>query len=378
MTSYPISLAHHWMITYRGGEKVLAEFRQMFPEASLSTLVAHGDEIPAWIRGNTVVSPLGKFPYSNRLYKELLILHPWAIKRLTHTAGSRLLLSSDASMIKGLRLQPGSKQVCYCHSPPRYLWGMSHDYVGGGIKSLVFDWLASRLRKFDAHSAKQVDRFIANSGFVADRIKRCYNRESTVIYPPVAVEDFSADIPTEGHYLLVSQLVPYKRVDLAIEAFTRLGKPLIVIGQGSEQRRLAAIAGPTVQLLGRQPFAVIKRYYETCRAFIHPQIEDFGITAVEAQAAGRPVIAFRDGGALETVIEGRTGLFFDEQSSQSLCAAVEQFEALPEDAFQDCRSNAERFSRARFRNEMKVFLLKHYPEVFADYAWPDLERNRSN
>jgi glycosyltransferase involved in cell wall biosynthesis len=366
------------MITHRGGEKVLAEFRQMFPDASLSTLVAHGDEIPAWIRGDMVVSPLGKLPYAHRFYKELLILHPAAIRRLTHRAGSRLVLSSDASMIKGLRLQPGVKQVCYCHSPPRYLWGMSEDYVGVGLKSVVFNWMASRLRKFDAQAAQRVDRFIANSAFVADRIKRCYNRESTVIYPPVALEDFSADKRREEHYLLVSQLVPYKRVDLAVEAFTRMGKPLIVIGQGSEQQRLAAIAGPTVRLLGRQPFSVIKRYYETCRAFIHPQVEDFGITAVEAQAAGRPVIAFRAGGALETVIEGRTGLFFDEQSSRALRAAVEQFEALPEDAFKDCRANAERFSRARFRNEMKAFLIKHYPDLLADYAWPDLERNRSN
>lgn len=366
-----VALAHHWMVTYRGGEKVLAEFRELFPGATLSTLVARGGEIPERIMGDPIISPLGRFPFAARFYKALLPFHPWAIRRLRHASGVQLILSSDAAMIKGLRMEDGVKQVCYCHSPPRYLWGMENEYVGRGIKGLLFRKIAERIRRFDLESSAQVDHFIANSQFVADRIRRFYGRESKVIYPPVAIEDFVSSLPSEAHYLLVSQLVPYKRVDLAIDAFTRLGKPLVVIGHGTEFERLKSRAGPTVKLLGRQPFSVIKRYYETCRAFINPQVEDFGITAVEAQAAGRPVIAFRAGGALETVVEGKTGIFFDEQSVDSLVRAVGCFESMSTTSFSTCRSNVERFNRARFRREIQVFLVEHYPQIFDDYKWPE-------
>lgn len=369
-----ISLANHWLTTFRGGEKVLAEFRRLFPQAPMSTLVLKRGEIPDWITGDRVyVSPLQRLPMAVRYYKALLPLHPWAFSRLDTDPATKLMLSSDAAMIKGLRLPTGARQVCYCHSPPRYLWDLHAEYLNGlnWWQRLVFKGVLEHARAFDRNAAGRVDHFIANSHFVAARIQRFYGRNADVIYPPVAVEDFSPDAAPEDYYLLVSQLTPYKRADLAVRAFTAMGKPLVVIGEGSESRRLRMLAGPTVRLMGRQPFAVVKRHFERCRAFIHPQVEDFGITAVEAQAAGRPVIAYRAGGALESVIDGETGLFFDEQTPASLIGAVNAFEARPPGRWSaHCRRNAERFNAARFRSEMKALLLRHYPELLAGHVWP--------
>jgi glycosyltransferase involved in cell wall biosynthesis len=478
-----ITLANHWLVTYRGGEKVLAEFRRLFPAAPLASLVCKRGDIPEWILGggeavvsssgefkfkegnprkgvpgggaaaevqslesrvqsgvnrpqlstrNSVVitSPLQWVPLAWKYYKALLPLHPWAFGRLTVPGDTRLVLSSDAAMVKGLRLPEGARQVCYCHSPPRYLWDLQGDYTEGmgWAKRRVFDWTVPRARAFDHAAAQRVDRFIANSRFVAERIRRSYGREATVIYPPVSVDDFSPDRASEDFYLLVTQLTPYKRADLAVRAFTALGKRLVVIGEGTEFAALQKIAGPTVQLLGRQPFKVVKDHFERCRAFLYPQVEDFGITAVEAQAAGKPVIAFRAGGALETVIEGVTGLFFDEQTPEALGDAIKRFEEAflvqvassssssgrsepvqvasssagnsPSGSVQvassssssgdarlttqapvlelelatstrlACRANAERFRPERFRAEMKAFLETHYPELFAGYRWP--------
>ncbi len=377
-----VTLANHWLVTYRGGEKVLAEFRRLFPSAPLASLVCKRGEIPEDILGARVItSPLQAVPGAWKYYKALLPLHPWAFGRLAAPVGTRLVLSSDAAMVKGLRLPEGARQVCYCHSPPRYLWDLQDDYTEGlgWFKRRVFDWTVPRARAFDHEAAQRVDRFIANSHFVAERIRRSYGRDAAVIYPPVAVDDFLPDRPSGDFYLLVTQLTPYKRADLAVTAFTRMGKKLVVIGEGSEFETLKKIAGPTVQLLGRQPFKIVKDHFERCRAFLYPQIEDFGITAVEAQAAGKPVIAFRAGGALETVIDGETGLFFDEQTPESLADAVRRFEQLAPSNRQlatsfspaACRANAERFRPERFRAEIKAFLETHYPDLFASYHWPD-------
>lgn len=422
-----VAISNHWLVTYRGGEKVLAEFRLLFPAAPLASLVCKRGEIPEWIlgggapaassseefpckqgdRGNgapsghalptdIITSPLQRIPRAWKYYKALLPLHPWAFGRLTVPAGTRFVLSSDAAMVKGLKLPEGARQVCYCHSPPRYLWDLQGDYTDGlgWFKRFVFNWSVPRARAFDYAAAQRVDRFIANSRFVAERIQRSYGRDAAVIYPPVSVDDFSPDCPSDDFYLLVTQLTPYKRADLAVQAFTQMGKKLVVIGEGSEFEALKKIAGPTVQLLGRQPFKLVKDHFERCRAFLYPQVEDFGITAVEAQAAGKPVIAFRAGGALETVIEGKTGVFFDEQTPQSLARAVKRFEEtflvsssginrddatrtpvlefqLAASTRQACRANAERFRPERFRAELKAFLERHYPDLFAGYAWPE-------
>jgi glycosyltransferase involved in cell wall biosynthesis len=220
---------------------------------------------------------------------------------------------------------------------------------------LLLDRFSPRLRQFDFESAQRVDHFVANSHFVADRIRRYYGRESDVVYPPVAVDDFRADRRREPFALVVSELVPYKRIDIAVEAFTRLRRRLVVIGDGSQRKSLQKMAGSTVSFLGRQPFSILKEHFETAAAFIFPGIEDFGITPVEAQAAGCPVIAFAAGGALETVVDGETGLLFGEQTSQSLIETLQQSDVTSLDA-NVCRENAERFSTSIFHNNLSNLL----------------------
>lgn len=371
-----IALAHHWLVTDRGGERVLREIVRLFPNQLVHTLVYKPDAFKDWLSSDQVVaSPLQRVPFATKYWRAMLPMHPWAFRRLRVTATAKLLFSTDAAIAKGLSVPDEVPHVCYCHSPPRYLWDMAEDYMTfssqiGFVGRFVFNRLIPYMRRFDYAGAQRVDHFIANSEFVRHRIRQHYERDAVVINPPVNVHDFSADQPVEDFYLCVTQLVPYKRVDLAVRAFTAMNKRLVVIGEGSEFKALKKIAGPTVSVLGKQPFRVVKRHFETCRAFLYPQIEDFGITAVEAQAAGRPVIAYRAGGALETVIEGRTGLFFNEQTPESLIDAVQRFEeAFVHDPVA-CRQNAERFGPGRFREEIKAFLIAQYPDLFANHEWP--------
>ena len=376
-----IALAHHWIVSPRGGEKVLAQFHLLFPRAPIATLVCRRGGLPGIELGSQfITSPLQKIPYAERFYKNFLPAHAWAFNRLAVPDSTRLVISSDASMVKGLHLPNRARQVCYCHSPARYLWDMQEVYAKnasnlGFIGRAVFRWTVPRARQFDYERAQRVDRFIANSTFVAERIKRFYNREAAVIYPPVEVESFDWKTPPENFYLYVGQLVPYKRVDIAVTAFNRLQLPLVIIGEGSELGFLKALAGSTIKFLGRQPFDVIKDYFQRCRAFLNPQLEDFGITAVEAQASGRPVIAYRAGGALESVVEGKTGVFFNEQTPESMIEAVRSFENEPSLIQpQACRQNAERFGPERFRLEIKTFLEKHYGDILRNHVWPDSPR----
>jgi glycosyltransferase involved in cell wall biosynthesis len=372
-----VVLAHHWLVSARGGEKVLAQFHLLFPDAPIATLIRRKGGIPEIDLGSKfIASQLQNVPWSERFYKLFLPAHAWAFQNLTVPAKTKFVFSSDASMVKGLRLPPGARQACYCHSPARYLWDMQDVYLNnasnlGVVGRAVFRWTVPRARRFDFSSAQRVDHFIANSAFVAARIKHCYGRDAEVIHPPVEVDDFVWGRKPEDFYLYVGQLVPYKRVDLAIACFNRLRLPLVIIGEGSELPALRELAGPTVRFLGRQPFNVVKDHFERCRAFVYPQVEDFGITAVEAQAAGRPVIAYRSGGVLESVIEGQTGVFFDKQTPESLSEAVRRFEA-DRDRYEPERSrkNSERFRPERFRSEIKRFLRKHYPDLFEDYVWP--------
>jgi glycosyltransferase involved in cell wall biosynthesis len=370
-----VALAHHWLITDRGGERVLREIVRLFPQSTISTLVYKPDLFVDWLLpAQVIVSPLQRIPLSTKYWRFLLSLHPWAFSRLLVPARTKLVISSDASMVKGLSIPDGAAQVCYCHSPPRYLWGMEEVYLRhtsgmGTVGRLVFGVIAGRTRRFDWEAAQRVDHFIANSEFVRERIKRCYGREAVVIHPPVDVEKFSASEPTQDFYLCVSQLVAYKRIDIAVKACTALGRNLVVIGEGSELEKLKEYAGPTVKILGKQSFAQVKWHYERCRAFLHPQIEDFGIAAVEAQAAGRPVIALRAGGALETVSEGQTGIFFDAQNEKALAQKIIEFENMhfsPD----ECRKNAERFSADKFRDKLWSFLQRHYSTVVTEGLTP--------
>ena len=301
---------------------------------------------------------------------------------------AKLVIASDASMIKGIPVSADAKLVCYCHSPPRYIWEMPEAYSnknsGMGLFARTIFRLAIPFCKwFDRRSAKRVDLFIANSSFVASRIERYYCTPSIVVYPPVSYEEFDFDRPRKEFFLMVSELVPYKRVDIAVHAFNKNGLPLVIIGDGTERKRLEALAGPNIQFLGRQPFDVLRDHYQTCRAFIFPGLEDFGITPLEAQAAGAPVIAFGSGGPLETVIAGKTGIFFDTQTADSLNEAIADLNSLPywqQDTLAlTCRRNAEAFGADRFRREI-VAAISTVVDSIDDFIpqYPTIETSAEN
>lgn len=365
-----VALAHHWLVSLRGGEAVLRELAGLFPGAPIHTLVKDESQLRGVFDGHPIhASRLQGLPGAVRRYKSMLPLFPWAIRGVRIDPYRRLLLSSDACVTKGIRKPPGCVHVCYCHSPPRYLWEMADVYTQhtsdmGWLKRKVFGWVAPRVREYDRRAAEGVDHFIANSHFIADRIRRCYGREADVVHPPAELHEFRPDQPREDFYLVVAALVSYKRIDLAVDACTRTGRRLVVIGGGDELEELQRRAGPTVTVLGPQPWDQVKSHFERCRAFLMPGIEDYGITPVEAQASGAPVIAYGAGGVLETVLEGQTGLFFQEQTVESLIAALDAFESgglasTPE----ACRSHAEGFSPEAFRRGITAVLEKRLAEA---------------
>lgn len=371
-----VKLAHHWLVGMRGGELVLEQLSALFPVSPIHTLVANPERLSSNLQRHQIqTSFLQKIGGVSR-YKQMLPLFPIAVGAMRVAQDARFVLSSDAAVIKGLGIPEGVPHVCYCHSPPRYLWDQQETYSQqasglGLLGRFLFRMVVPYVRSFDQKAARKVDYLIANSTFVAERILNFYGRKAEVIHPPVAVDAFEPNRKRDDFYLIVSELTPYKRVDLAIEAFNRLGLRLVVIGDGPEMARLRKLAGPNISLLGRQPFDVLKTHYETCSAFLYPQVEDFGITAVEAQAAGAPVIAFRKGGALDSVIDGKTGIFFDEQTPESLAAAINRFKGMHFSA-DACRENAEGFRAERFREKIKEFLTKKYLSLFEDYPWPDI------
>jgi len=366
-----VHLAHHWWVWQRGGGKVFADMAELFPDAEVSMIV-HAPETltPEMARRRIHASPLQRVAPRWIDHRKLLPLYPWAVGRLAAPKGTRLLLTSDAAVIKGMRKPSDCVQVCYCHSPPRYLWDMADDYARrtGGLGRAgraIFRRVAARVKEFDRMSADNVDHFIANSRFVAERIARCYGREARVIHPAVDIGRLRpSGRPADDYYLLVSELVAYKRADLAVETCSRLGRRLVVVGDGAEARSLRSRAGATIEFRGRAPDQEVLSLLAGCRALLHPQVEDFGLTPVEAQASGRPVIALGKGGALETVVDGKTGIFFREQSVESLAEAIGRFETMDGGlAPEACRRNAERFSRDRFQAELRDAVREWAPGV---------------
>jgi glycosyltransferase involved in cell wall biosynthesis len=365
-----VALAHHWLVRMRGGERVLEQLCLSFEAAPIYTLVARQGTTSALIESHPIVqSRLSRLPFAVTHYRQMLPLFPWAVRTLHVDSATDVLISSDASVIKGLSYREGITHICYCHSPPRYLWDEQDTYLRytSGLRAggrPFFRVVSRYVREFDRRAAQRVTHFIANSEFVRSRIARCYGKDADVIHPPVDAGDFTPRKEREGFYLIVSELVAYKRVDLAVQAFNRIGKPLVIIGDGPERAHLTQLARENVRFLGRQPRAEIIGYFERCRGFIHPQVEDFGITAVEAQAAGAPVIALRRGGACETVLDTITGLFFEEGTVDALCDAVERFEKLNFDPLR-CAENAHRFRPDVFVTKFRQMLERKLPALFA-------------
>ncbi len=365
-----VFLAHHWIVTMRGGEKVLEEFCRLFTGAPIMTIAA-SPIIPSPIIARHLIkqSALGRLPMAHRYFRYAMPLFPQLLRSMRVDAD--LLLSSDASLIKGISKTPRTRHVCYCYSPPRYLWDMQQDYARFMPKwqSLLLKICTSHLRSFDRAAAQRVDGFIAVSDFVAWRIRQAYGRDATTVYPPIDVDAFASSLTQDDYYLVVSALTHYKRIDLAIQAFNRLGLPLVIIGDGPMSQRLKSLAASNITFLGHQPADVLKKCYQRCKALIFPGVEDFGLAPLEAQASGRPVIALARGGALETVLPGQTGILFQEQNPESLIDAVLRMESGADFDPQACLENARRFRPEIFRARMRTILTRICPDLFTGYSW---------
>ncbi|MDL2406031.1 glycosyltransferase [Rhizobium calliandrae] len=354
-----VAIVHYWLVSMRGGEKVIEALCDMYPDADIFTLVYDESRVSEKIRKHKVTTSfLQRVPGAIKGYQSLLPLMPFALESFD-LSGYDLIISSESGPAKGIIPSPQATHICYCHSPMRYLWDHYHFYrSNAGLASrLMLPVLAPLLRSWDVNTSLRVDRFIANSHHVSARIGKYYRRPATVLYPPVSVDDFTPAAATEDFYLCAGQLIAYKRIDLAVRAFTKMNRNLIIIGEGKEMENLKRLAGPTITFLGRAPFSVLKEKLARCRALIFPGEEDFGIVPVEAMASGRPVIAFGSGGALETVVPGVSGMLFEEQSMEALIEAVHDFED-NEAAFRPdiLRAHAAQFSLRNFTQGMQAII----------------------
>jgi len=351
-----IAIIHDWLTHMGGAENCLQVFLELLPQADLFTSVYDPSKIKLDLNNRSIHTTfIQNLPFSKKIYRNYLPLMPLAFEELNLQNYDFILSSSDACA-KGIIPNPRAAHICYCYTPMRYVWDMYYEYMSDGhfARKLV-SLFSNYLRTWDAASACRVDKFYAISQFVASRINKYYRREAEVVYPPVDCDYFVPQSKDEEYFLIVSRLVPYKKIDLAVRAFNKLKLPLVVIGEGREEAKLKKMAGPNIKFMGYQSREVIKDRFARCRAFIFPGIEDFGITVLEAQAAGRPVIAFAGGGALETVIEGKTGLFFDEQTPESLVLKVEEFAKMSFDK-KSLRQNALKYDRQIFKNKIRSIL----------------------
>lgn len=364
-----IAIVCDWLVTYAGAEKVLEQMLNVFPEADLFAVV---DFLPEgqrdFIKNKKVTTTfIQNLPRARKKYRNYLPFMPIAIEQLD-LSGYDVVISSSHCVAKGVLTGPDQIHISYVHSPVRYAWDLQHQYLREaglthGLKSKIARLIMHYMRIWDTRTSNGVDYFIANSHFIARRIWKCYRREAEVIYPPVDVDKFTFCDKKEDFYLTASRMVPYKKMDLIVEAFSKMpDKQLIVIGQGPDFNKIKKLAGPNVKLMGYQPDSVLQDYMQRAKAFIFAAEEDFGITPVEAQACGTPVIAYGKGGSLETVrgygeMEKPTGIFFSNQKVQDLVDAVSSFEEISQDiTAKDCRENAEKLAISVFRKRFSDFV----------------------
>ena len=353
-----VALVHDWLDGYRGGERVLEAMMELYPDAPIYTLFYEPDAMPESFRCRTVIFP-----------KRLQWLRPWrkallpVLPSIMESFGLErydLVISSSSCVAKGALSAPDAHHICYIHSPMRYIWDQRAHYFGRWHKfaplAFLYDSLASRLRIWDAATSTRVDHYIANSHFVAKRVKKFYGQNASVLPPPVDCQDFDSPHVTKLDYCLVAgAFVSYKRFDLAIKACNTLGLPLIVAGSGAEESKLRKIAGPTVKFVIKPSRQEWVELFQKARLLLFPGVEDFGITAIEALAAGTPLIAFRKGGALDFVNEGVTGEFFNEESVESLCQALEVFDD-KRFSRQTLQDYARSYSKECFKNKLKQLI----------------------
>ena len=350
-----VALIHYWLLRMRGGERVLEQVLRLFPDADIFTHVYDPAGVSELIRARPVRTTLiSRLPASRKLYQKYLPLMPLALEELD-LSGYDLVISFEAGPAKGVITGPDVLHVCYCHSPMRYLWDLYPQYrrSAGWLSRLAMPIFFPRLRTWDVASAARVDHFIANSNFVRRRIMKVYRRDANVVHPPAPVERFQPSSDVGAGYLWVGELAPYKRADIAVEAFTRLGLPLTVVGDGAMARSVRRGAGDNIKFITRLDFAGLREAYARCRALVFTAEEDFGIVPVEVMASGRPVLAYGAGGALETVVPGVTGMFFNPQTVDGLVDGIERLEAwLPSFDPRDAVAHAGGFSEARFRSDL--------------------------
>ncbi|WOD40915.1 glycosyltransferase family 4 protein [Nodosilinea sp. E11] len=359
-----VAVVHEWLASRAGSEKVVEQLLAVYPQADVFSLVEFlapeaAGLIPPGTRVQT--SFIQNLPWARQHFRQYLPLMPLAIEQFDLSAYD-LVISSNHAVAKGVLTRPHQLHISYVHTPIRYAWDLQHQYLQqagltGGVKSAITRLLLHYLRLWDLAAAHRVDCFVANSRYVARRIWKTYRRPATVIYPPVAIDRFRWQQPRDNFYLTVSRCVPYKRVDLTVEAFNRLGLPLVVIGDGPALGALQQAAKSNISFLRNPSDAVVSDYMERCRGFVFPAEEDFGITVVEAQAAGAPVIAYGRGGCAETVIDGKTGILFHRQTVDHLVQAVQQFEQ-NRGSFgaETIRNQAETFSEQRFQRELTTYV----------------------
>src|SRR3989338_3188548 len=353
-----VALVYDRIVKWGGAERVLLTLHELFPDAPLYTAVYDSEHTPWASVFDIRTSFLQRFPFVRSHYEWFAWLMPYAFESFSFDEYD-VVISVTSAEAKGIITKPHTRHLCYCLTPTRYLWSHYEDYFNHRLFRTISRPAVSSLRKWDYIAAQRPDHMIAISHAVQKRIMKYYHRESNVIYPPVEIrnKNLKSEIINHKFFLIVSRLVPYKKIDLAILAFNRLQLPLVIIGSGHELERLKRMAGPSVKFLSDLTEDRLNWYYRHCRAFILPQEEDFGIAAVEAQMHGKPVIAFHAGGSLDSVKEGETGIFFHQQTENALIDALHRFDKMQfvESA---CRRNAERFSKERFMEGIRKIISK--------------------
>jgi glycosyltransferase involved in cell wall biosynthesis len=359
-----IALIHEWFNEIAGSEKCVAEFNHLYPDADIFALVDWMDapQRQALIAGKAVnTSFIQRLPLASKHFRQYLPLFPIAIEQFD-LGKYDLILSSSHAVAKGVLTHHGQMHVCYCHTPMRYAWDMYHDYLRdgnlhSGLKSWLSRYILHRLRLWDVVSSNRVDYFIANSHYISQRIQKIYRRDAHVIYPPVNTGMFQLATDKDDYYLAFSRLVPYKRIDLIVQAFANTPRKLLVVGDGPEMEKLKGMATANIEFLGFQDNPQVTRLMQKAQALVFAALEDFGIIPVEAQACGTPVICLNQGGTAETVIHGKTGIHFPTQSVEAIRQAVDEFEA-KQDQFDPCQISqfAQSFSVERFRQEIAAHI----------------------
>ncbi len=355
-----LAIVHDYLNQYGGAEKTLEALHEAFPGAPVFTSIFLPENLPAHFSAwNIRSSFMQKLPFLKRHFKKYLLFYPKAIESFDLSEFD-VVLSSSSAFAKGARVSPKACHICYCYSPMRFVWTQKAYFERERINRMFYMFLPfvlSWLKKWDLKTAVNVHHYIAISRFIQERIKTCFQRDSDVIYPPVDVSGFSISESVGDYFLVVSRLNAYKKIDIVVQAFNQLSRPLVVVGVGPEEKILRKQSKKNIVFLGRLSQTDLGKYLSQCRGFVFPGEEDFGIAPVEAMACGRPVIAYKSGGALETVKEGATGVFFDEPNCESLIEAVHRFEKLQFDPI-GIRQHAMQFDKEVFKNKIKEYVLR--------------------